>query len=162
MPTGSTWSFTVRRCANYTGSRAVRCGCFRCWSRAAGPFLSCCPSCWQRSTSRTASGRLVMNSSGAATKCWSSPPRDMRAFSSGLLRSRSINEGQRHGLHAVTQVGGDDRGVAADFLRGAPSDDLAELEDHHAVADAEDQAHVVLDEKQGLALVGPAANGDGA
>jgi hypothetical protein len=75
MQTGSTWSFTARRCANCTGSRAVRCGCSRCWSRAGGPFRRCCPGCWQRSTSRTASSGLAMNSSGAATKCWSSTQR---------------------------------------------------------------------------------------
>ena len=50
--------------------------------------------------------------------------------------------------------------VAADLLRGALGDDLAELEHHHAVADAEDQAHVVLDEQHRLALVGEAAQGD--
>jgi DNA-binding PucR family transcriptional regulator len=35
-----------------------------------------------------------------------------------------------------------------------------ELEDHHAVAGAADQAHVVLDKQHGLPLVGQAAEGD--
>ena len=65
----------MRRYANYTGvaRREVRVFPLPEQSGRPGPVLL--SSCWQRSTSRTASGVLAMNSNGAATKCWSSTQR---------------------------------------------------------------------------------------
>jgi Protein of unknown function (DUF3626) len=45
-------------------------------------------------------------------------------------------------------------------LTAFPGGDRWRWEDHHAVAGAADQAHVVLDKQHGLPLVGHAAEGD--
>src|SRR5580700_4549944 len=76
------------------------------------------------------------------------------------FRSRPFVSGPFQVGAVLAQVGRDDLRVPADDLGRALGDDLAELEHHHPVADAEDQAHVVLDEEHRLALVGEAAQGD--
>src|SRR5579875_3664135 len=69
----------------------------------------------------------------------------------GLMPSNGSGRLRRH---AVTEVCRDDARVRADGLGRPVGDDLAEFEDDHPVADAEHQAHVVLDEQHRLARVG--------
>src|SRR5690349_16896665 len=59
--------------------------------------------------------------------------------------------------YAVAEVGGDDARVLAHDVRQAFGDHLAELEHDHAVADAQHQPHVVLDQQHRLALIGQGA-----
>ena len=52
-------------------------------------------------------------------------------------------------LFLTAQIGLDDLWIGLDVLRGALGDDLSEVEDTDALADAHDQVHVVLDEHNG-------------
>jgi hypothetical protein len=56
-------------------------------------------------------------------------------------------------LITATEVRGYDPRIAADLLRRAVGDDAPELEHDHAVADCQDQPHVVIDQQRGLAAV---------
>jgi hypothetical protein len=64
----------------------------------------------------------------------------------------------RRGLGvAFAEVGGDDPRIAAHLLGCAVGDHAPELEHDHAVADAQPEPHVVIDQQRGLAAVGQRA-----
>src|SRR5215211_1690083 len=53
----------------------------------------------------------------------------------------------------LTEIRGDDLAIGADLLRRAESHGRAEVEHLDALTDAEDHAHVVLDEKHAAAVL---------
>ena len=62
----------------------------------------------------------------------------------------------------LAQVGFDDLGIVADLIRGALGDDTAEIQHRDALADAHDQAHVMLDQQHSdVELIADAADGLG-
>ena len=70
--------------------------------------------------------------------------------------------GDRFGVAAVAEIGGDHRRIGADVLGSTGRDEPPEVEDHHPVADPHHEVHVVLDdEDRHPPLIGQAANHPG-